>query len=68
MPTRKMSKTAKLVTALRNGNSLTVGQIQTRFGFETPNSAFAAIAHLKRDGVDIESIKTKAGVNRYYLA
>lgn len=71
MATRKSntskSKTAKLVEALRRGQTLTVAQIQNRCGFETPNSAFAAVAHLKRDGVAIQSEKGKNGVNRYYI-
>jgi hypothetical protein len=63
----KISKTQKLVQALKKGQKLTVGQIQTRCGFQTPNSAFAAVAHLKRDGVAIRAAKTKAGQNQYYL-
>jgi hypothetical protein len=63
--TKVVSKSAKFLAALQNGEALTAKQIAARFGIGNPT---ATVSDLRlRGGYAIYATATKSGVSRYRL-
>jgi hypothetical protein len=63
--TKVVSKSAKFLAALQNGEALTAKQIAARFGIGNPT---ATVSDLRlRGGYAIYANATKTGVTRYRL-
>lgn len=62
-----MSKTNKLLNALKEGDVFTARQAARRFNFSGPNSVTGIITDLRDDGVAIETLPpARKGANCRY--
>lgn len=68
MAASPLSKRDRLLVALRNGQSFTASQIQTKFGYNSPNGAYSALSVLRAEGYTIRSKLNRNQVNSYSLA
>tara|TARA_R110002126_G_scaffold246881_1_gene389797 strand:- start:267 stop:521 length:255 start_codon:yes stop_codon:yes gene_type:complete len=66
-----MTKTEKVLTALKSGETLTAKQITSRFGFTSTGAARKTVSNLRMQGYAIhlnETVDTKGRVkNKYRL-
>lgn len=61
-----MTKTEKVIKALNKGSSLTIKQMQTKFGVANPTAMIFNLRNNK--GLNIKRIETKNGVSKYLLS
>lgn len=63
-----LTKTQKMINALKKGSEFSVSQAMSRFGFEHRNAVTGVIYNLRTSGLNIQTVETPRGGFKYRLA